>query len=180
MKKNLDSPSVAEQRKYAVLDVQSAKHITLIWLQAAKLEHSVDFGLPEVDDRYHIWRVPLLNKGTKERMGEAVIDARTSLLLQNKSTTVALLEARLLGRCDEETPMQPESRSNGTYQLSSLRNTMALGDCEQVLQELPAESIDVVFTSPPYYNARPEYTDYITYEEYLVTIQVSEKVGATG
>jgi len=32
---------------------------------------------------------------------------------------------------------------------------------------MPACSVDLIFTSPPYFNARPEYTDYITYEEYL-------------
>lgn len=48
---------------------------------------------------------------------------------------------------------------------------VALGDSEEILQDLPAESIDLVFTSPPYFNARPEYTDYITYEEYLLKIR---------
>jgi len=52
-----------------------------------------------------------------------------------------------------------------------MRNTIALGDSEFVLQDLPAESVDLVFTSPPYYNARPEYTDYITYEEYLLKLR---------
>lgn len=153
-----------------VLDVNAAKHIALFWLQSAQLENSVDFGLPEVDDRYHIWRVPLLNKASKERIGEAVIDARTSLILQDKSTTVASLEARLLGR-GEETVEKNASRSNGTYKLSAMRNTIALGDSELVLQDLPAESVDLIFTSPPYYNARPEYTDYITYEEYLLKLR---------
>jgi len=55
--------------------------------------------------------------------------------------------------------------------LSSLRNTIALGDCEHILHDLPAGSVDLVFTSPPYYNARPEYTDYVTYEEYLLKIR---------
>jgi DNA modification methylase len=36
---------------------------------------------------------------------------------------------------------------------------------------MPANSIDLIFTSPPYYNARPEYTDYISYEEYLLDIR---------
>jgi DNA modification methylase len=170
MRKNTDVPSVAEQRKYAVLDVSAAKHIALIWLQKAKLEHLVGFGLPEVDDRYHIWRVPLLNSATRERIGEVVIDARTSLILQDKSTSVAMLENRLLGRSDQN-DVPASSRQNGTYSLSTLRNTIALGDCEQVLQDLPAESVNLIFTSPPYYNARPEYTDYITYEEYLLKLR---------
>jgi len=36
---------------------------------------------------------------------------------------------------------------------------------------MPAGAVDLVFTSPPYYNARPEYTDFITYEEYLLKIR---------
>lgn len=170
MRKNGNIPTVAEQRKYMVLDVNAAKHIALFWLQNAQLENSVEFGLPEVDDRYHIWRVPLLNKASKERIGEVVIDARTSLVLQDKSTSVVSLEGRLLGR-REETAEKSTARSNGSYKLSAMRNTIALGDSEFVLQDLPAESIDLVFTSPPYYNARPEYTDYITYEEYLLKLR---------
>jgi DNA modification methylase len=170
MKKDLDAPTVAEKRNYAVLDVNAAKRIALIWLQSAQLENAIDFGLPEVDDRYHIWRVPLLNMATKGRIGEVVIDAYTSLILQDKSTAVARLEARLLGREEEAVPSSL-SRTNGTYQLSTLRNTIALGDSEEILQELPAESVGLVFTSPPYYNARPEYTDYITYEEYLLKLR---------
>jgi DNA modification methylase len=52
-----------------------------------------------------------------------------------------------------------------------MRNTIALGDSEEILPELPAESVDLVFTSPPYFNARPEYTDYIAYEEYLLKLR---------
>jgi hypothetical protein len=164
--------TVAQQRNYRVLDVRSAKEIASLWLQAAQLENVVIFGLPEVDDRYHIWRVPLLHHASKERIGEVVIDAHTSLILEDKSTAPANLEARLLGR---QQPLEVTSSTatgissrNGTYKLSTMRNTIALGDCEDILQELPAESVDLIFTSPPYYNARPEYTDYITYEEYLL------------
>ncbi len=163
-------PTVSIQWNYSVLDVKSAKQVCLVWLQRAQLQKAVGFGLPEVDDRYHVWRVPLLNQATQERIGEVVIDARTSLILEDKSTALAVLEARLLGR-DKVAPAQRVSRSNGCYVLSSLRNTIALGDCEDILQDLPAGSVDLVFTSPPYYNARPEYTDYITYEEYLLKIR---------
>jgi len=52
-----------------------------------------------------------------------------------------------------------------------MRNTIVLGDSEQMLLELPAGSIDLIFTSPPYYNARPEYTDYLSYEEYLLKLK---------
>lgn len=162
--------TVAEQRNYRVLDVREAKTIAYVWLQAAQLENAIDFGLPEIDDRYHVWRVPLLQKATRERIGEVVIDAHTSLVLTDKSSTSASLEARLLGRTEPETTGATSSRKK-TYKLSNLRNTIASGDSEKILQELPAESVDLVFTSPPYYNARPEYTDYITYEEYLLKLR---------
>ena len=179
--------TVAEQRKYSILDVKEAKQACTVWLQQAELENAVSYGLPEVDDRYHCWRVPLLNKLGRELIGEVVIDARTSLIIEAKSTAPTVLEARLLGRngqSNKPSATNGGSRANETYVLSTLRNTVAQGDCEEVLQELPAGSVDLIFTSPPYYNARPEYTDYLTYEEYLLklrkVIQQAQRVLAEG
>jgi len=163
-------PLVSEQRQYSVLDVRAARQIASVWLERAQLERAVDFGLPEVDDRYHVWRVPLIHKASGERIGEVVIDAYTSLILEDKSTSPAILEARLLGRKEAKAPHKTSSRTK-TYLLSSLRNTIAQGDAEEILQELPAESVDLIFTSPPYYNARPEYTDYLRYEDYLLKMR---------
>jgi DNA modification methylase len=152
--------------------VESAKKVCDVWLEEVRLKNVVTFGLPEVDDRYHVWRVPLLRRGSREKIGEVVIDARTSLILEDKSTVPETLEKRLLGRNGDTTQQKPpRSFCNGRYALSTLRNTIALGDSEEVLLDLPAGSVDLVFTSPPYYNARPEYTDYITYEEYLLKIR---------
>jgi len=165
----LTRTTVAAKRKYNVLDVKSAKKVATFWLQRAKLENAIEFGLPEVDDRYHIWRVPLLGKSSNERIGEVVIDAYTSLIIEDKSTTSDVLESRLLGRNGHK--KTKAKKQNRTYVLSSLRNTIAQGDSEELLQELPAGSVNLIFTSPPYYNARPEYTDYVTYEEYLLKIR---------
>ncbi len=44
------------------------------------------------------------------------------------------------------------------------------GDSEFTLSKLPENSVQLVFTSPPYYNAR-EYSDYHSYQDYL------EKIG---
>jgi DNA modification methylase len=164
-----EKSTVAEKRKYRVLNVQDAKQVALVWLQQSRLENAVTFGLPEIDDRYHIWRVPLLHAQTQRLLGEAVIDARTSLLIESKSTAPDVLESRLLGRVEPATTQK--KTASGSYPVSHLRNTIALGDSEQVLQELPAESVGLIFTSPPYYNARPEYADYITYEEYLLKLR---------
>lgn len=163
-------PTVAEQRNYRVLNVRAAKQVAQVWLERAQLQKAISFGLPEVDDRYHIWRVPLLNKVSQERIGEVVIDAYTSLILEDKSTAPEILEARLLGK-SRKAVQKTTSRREGRYELSSLRNIIAWGDCEEILQDLPAGSVDLVFTSPPYYNARPEYTDHVTYEEYLLKLR---------
>jgi DNA modification methylase len=165
----LTRTTVATKRKYNVLDVKSAKRVADFWLQRAKLENAIEFGLPEVDDRYHIWRVPLVGKSSRDRIGEVVIDAYTSLIVEDKSTNSEVLEARLLGRNGHS--RAKAKKQNGSYLLSSLRNTIAQGDSEELLQELPAGSVNLIFTSPPYYNARPEYTDYVTYEEYLLKIR---------
>ena len=161
---------VSEKRKYLVLNVQAARQIARVWLERAHLENVVGFGLPEVDDRYHIWRVPLVNNISQEKIGEVVIDAYTSLILEDKSTSTEILELRLLGRT-QKTNKTRRSHPKDTYILSSLRNAIAQGDAEEILQELPAESVNLIFTSPPYYNARPEYVDYIGYDEYLLKIR---------
>ncbi len=160
--------SVAEKRRYRVLNVEAARDVARLWLEKHDLSHAVSFGLPEVDDRYHFWRIPLLGQDSGDRVGEVVLDAYTSLLLEDKSTAIETVEARLLRR---DAPRKPKSSTSHEYRPSNLRNTIALGDSERVLQDFPEESVDLIFTSPPYYNARPEYKDYVTYEEYLLKMR---------
>ena len=112
----------------------------------------------------------MIGKNDEGELGEIVIDARTSLIIQDKSTNASTIEARLLGR-DGNGSRTINPESNGEYELSSMRNVIAFGDSEEVLQDLPANSVNLVFTSPPYFNARPEYNDYIDYEEYLLKIR---------
>ena len=47
-----------------------------------------------------------------------------------------------------------------------LKPMLLVGDTEQTLSVLPDNSIQLIFTSPPYYNAR-EYSDYSSYDVYL-------------
>lgn len=160
--------TVAEKRKYNILNVNDARQVTRTWLENIDLHEAISLGLPEIDDRYHVWRVPLVGKDSNERVGEVVIDAYTSFLLKDKSTSPEILETRLLRRGISK--KQPSLKQK-TYKPSNLRNTIASGDAVQILQDFPEESIDLVFTSPPYYNARPEYEDYISYETYLLKMR---------
>jgi DNA modification methylase len=164
--------TVAQRRRYGVLNVAQAKRIATNWLRNMALDRATSFGLPEIDDRHHVWRVPILQRDSAHHIGECVIDARSSLILPERSTEQEVLEARLLGRTGPDSRKQARARTSVSMRVASaLRNTVAAGDAEQVLLDLPAGSVQLAFTSPPYYNARPEYTDYITYDEYLLKLR---------
>jgi DNA modification methylase len=160
--------TVAEQRRYSVLTTRDAKRIASMQLRHWDLEPFITFGLPEIDDRYHVWRVPLLSSTTNERVGELVINARTSKVNAVKSTAQAILRDRLHGNATQA--LESATRRNGKPPSPSNikpRDVILLGDCAQVLGSVPPQSVHLVFTSPPYYNARPDYTDYLAYEHYL-------------
>ena len=48
-----------------------------------------------------------------------------------------------------------------------IANKVILGDCRTVLADFMPDSVQLVFTSPPYFNAKPEYTEYLDYSSYL-------------
>ncbi len=156
--------TIAEKRNYLVETVAQARSIAKQWLITIELEKAVAFGLPEIDDRYHVWRVPLLNH-SKSRIGEVVIDAYTTEILKKKTTAPALLEARLPGKNPAAAGKKKKRRP--ACELSDLRNTIGLGDAAELIKDMPKESVDLIFTSPPYFNARPEYSEYQEYDEYL-------------
>lgn len=155
------------KQKYRVNTAKEAKNICLGYLKEIELDQAIVFGLPEIDDRFNIWRIPLKSKDDTT-VGEIVIDAMTTLIDLSKTTSKELLENRLLGR--KETSRKKKTRSEAP-KISMLRNTIGIGDSEKLLKELPAESVDLVFTSPPYYNAKPEYAEYLSYEEYLLKMK---------
>ena len=163
---NRPSPSgtVYEMRKYAVRNVVQAKSIAGDYLAGVGLGELADsFGLPEVDDRYHVWRVPVVG-ADGDRLGEIVIDAYTSLVQSARSTDAAVMRERQRAGGDNGRKRRVRPR---TIARSELRNTIIQGDAAETLAELPAESVDLVFTSPPYFNARPDYTEYAAYDDYL-------------
>jgi DNA modification methylase len=159
---------VSESRNYSVLTTEDAKTIAAVSLAENGLGDGMSFGLPEIDDRYHVWRVPLVTEAGREKIGEVVIDAKSAAIQPNRTTTAEVLQARL-----ERKNAEPKKRARGRapqIELSPLANTILQGDSEETLRQLPAGSVDLAFTSPPYYNARPDYTDYVGYDEYLERI----------
>lgn len=147
---------------YRVSTVKDAKSIALEHLKGLELDKVTKFGLPEIDDRFDIWRVPILSSDGG-KIGEVVIDAITTFVDETKTTTGDILENRLLGRRDSASKIKDKSVPT----ISMLANTIRMGDSEEELADLPNGCIDLVFTSPPYYNAKPEYAEYVSYEDYL-------------
>ncbi len=110
-------------------------------------------------------------------LGEIVIDAYTGEVIVDKTTRPEIIEARLLKKAEAAAS---SGRSKATYEVSQLRNTIGLGDCVELMAGMPAESVDLVFTSPPYFNARPQYSEYDEYQSYLLfmksVIRAAERV----
>ena len=172
-----EKATVAQQRRYGVLNTKQAKEIASARLAELDLSQVTRFGLPEIDDRYHVWRVPVLD-ASKGHLGEVVIDACTSMVDLERSTAAEQIESRLLKRRERQGKRQTPNTAPQTNRSvpvgnhHNLRSTIALGEATTILEDLPPESIDLVFTSPPYYNARVEYRDYTSYEEYLEAMRL--------
>lgn len=154
---------------YRITTSKEAKAIASTYIEDLDLSNVIKFGLPEIDDRFDIWRVPLVTKAVKSKVGEVVIDAITTIIDSSKTTTKEILENRLLGRANAVAKTRTSARD--CPKISMLANTIALGDSEDLLKDTPNESVDLVFTSPPYYNAKPEYAEYLSYEDYLLKMR---------
>ena len=108
---------------YRINTVDEAKVIATDYLSKLELINVIKFGLPEIDDRFDIWRVPVLNI-QNNKIGELVIDAITTLVDTEKSTKKELLENRLLGRKESSVDKKKEAGPK----ISMMRNTIGLGD----------------------------------------------------
>ena len=158
---------VSAARRYTVLTVADARRIARRHITAWDAGGQLTFGLPEIDDRYDIWRVPLLEAASGERVGEVAIDARSGTVQERRSTTPDVATGRLRRAQVAKT----SALQDLAIARSPLENSVICGDAETALAALPAGSADLVFTSPPYFNARPDYTDYVSYEDYLEKVR---------
>lgn len=159
---------ISENRGYSVINVADAKKIALKHIEGIiGFDHTNStFGLPEIDDRFHIWRVPVKIKRTK--IGEVVIHAKQGTIDLSKSTKAHLLITRVNEALVNNLHV---TKSKKFPEASRLSNMVISGNSIDELRKLPKESVNLVFTSPPYYNAKPEYSEYSTYEEYLEFIR---------
>lgn len=67
-----------------------------------------------------------------------------------------------------------ERKSSKIYKKQIQKPSLLIGDNRKTLQKIQAQEIQLIFTSPPYYNARL-YSDYSSYQNYLNFMQESLK-----
>lgn len=157
--------TVTQKRNYFVQNTKNAIEIADVFLRTELTPENftnILYGLPEVDDRYHIWRVPICDLN-QNRIGEVVIDAFTGTINLSKSSKLTIRNINMSKKIDKV----KSKKIKKDIELSNLKNTLITNDSRVALKKLPSESVNLVFTSPPYYNAKPEYSEYSTYEEYL-------------
>lgn len=159
-------------------NVAGARQIVREWLGGFQLTEFVAMGLPEIDDRKNVWRVPLLVLGNgangQRALGEVVIDAATGSVCAH--TEVEIIRRRLATSASAaadngEEPVPVKRSGHRQPPPPYVPNKVVLGDAAEVLPDLPINSVQLVFTSPPYFNAKPEYTEYLDYQEYLDSLR---------
>ena len=151
-----------------------ARRVAEGWLRErmpASLGDAVSLGLPEWDDRLRLWRVALVSaERPGDAIGEIQIGGDGAI---RRAPLLSLVMERLRGNgcgsihtsANGTANRKPAGRSRIAF--PPVPDKAILGDCRAVLAEFPAESAQLVLTSPPYYNAKPEYAEYLDYHAYL-------------
>ena len=164
---------VAQRRNYTVHTTEEAKQIVIDYLNNTELsEYNIEFGLPEINDRYDIWKVPLLY--AKEAIGDIVVNAYSKEINKKLSSEIQIIKNRIIAiqtKLTNSTTIKTKKRSKKEFIVSSLDNMIIKGRSELALRTLPEQSIDLIFTSPPYYNARKQYSEYESYDDYLLLMR---------
>lgn len=146
-----------------VKTVKEARHIISRWLSDNLPNYGslISTGLPEIDDRYNVWRVSLiLNNGAE--VGEIKINKAGGVVGHTKLT---ILESRI--KKFKDNGIESKSRADTLFRPAPIPNKVILGDAISVLEEFPPDTAQLVITSPPYFNAKPQYSEFIDYQEYL-------------
>jgi len=143
---------------------RKAKEMASEWIEQnlSDFKKNITCGLPEYDDRLQVWRITL-NYGDNNAVAEIRINSDITDIVG--STKINLISKRI-GKIASPDQNQQKSTSN-VFIPSAIPNKIILGDCIQVLEEYPPDTTQLIITSPPYYNAKPEYSEYVDYQEYL-------------
>lgn len=146
-------------------NVKDIREIVHRWIDSHLLEYkdNISLGLPEIDDRYNLWRVSLvLKNGNSFLIGEVKVSMDGEVV---EHTEANLLIKRLKKFIDQKEIKR--EKIPGLFYPAPIPNKVILGDAVNVLDEFPPDTAQLIITSPPYFNAKPQYSEYIDYQEYL-------------
>ena len=134
-----------------------------LWDRLPDLVHdTVSLGLPEWDDRLNLWRVALVHENSRRhQVGEIQVDSLGNIY---REPVPAMVVERLGAIDPRPTTRRPQQRA---ITFPPTPNKVILGDCRAVLPEFSPDSVQLVLTSPPYFNAKPECVEYLDYPSYM-------------
>lgn len=164
--------TVSEKRRYMVCSASTAKEIASVFLAKNKIKiEEILFGLPEINDRNNTWKVPVL--AVDKPVGDIIIDAYSGKVDNKLSSELSIISRRIAKVLNnsESTETKKTARRKKDFKISALKNTVINARAELALTTLPSESVDLIFTSPPYYNARKQYSEYDSYDDYLLLMR---------
>ena len=143
-----------------------ARHLAENWLwdwMPAEAGALLSLGLPEWDDRLTVWRVALVSSADPaSSVGEIQINPDGVI---NRAPSPTMVATRLLQLGKSRNSLSRAGNSRIVF--PPIPNKAILGDCRAILPEFPSDSVQLVFTSPPYFNAKPECAEYVDYLSYL-------------
>lgn len=128
-----------------------------------EISNKVECGLPEYDDRLKVWRVTIKPVHEILSLGEIQINEKMTNIVDfpNKKIVIDRLNKSTSNKKNTKT-----TRKN-IFIPAPIPNKVILGDSIHVLEDFPPDTAQLVVTSPPYYNAKTEYSEYVDYQEYL-------------
>ena len=157
----------------------AVRQLAAEWLQTRMPDATaagLSLGLPEWDDRLELWRVALVSANHPDAgLGEIQIDAAGAIARMPDPALVAE-RRRAIRKANKDGKDGKDGRHHGSRRRYAAKSRIAfppvpnkaiLGDCRTALAEFPPDSAQLVFTSPPYYNAKPECAEYVDYRSYL-------------
>lgn len=143
----------------------AARNIVKNWIanNLSEIADSIECGLPEYDDRLKVWRIILKPIHGIATLGEIQVDREITKIVDftNESLIIERFQKESKNGKDLET-----SRKN-VFVPAPIPNKVILGDSIKVLEDFPPDTAQLIVTSPPYYNAKTEYSEYVDYQEYL-------------
>lgn len=143
----------------------AVRNIVKSWITDNLMEIAdlIECGLPEYDDRLKVWRVTIKPIHKVATLGEIQVDQEITKVVDFTNTSLVIDR---LQKISNNVKSAKTTRKN-VFIPAPIPNKVILGDSIAVLEDFPPDTAQLIVTSPPYYNAKTEYSEYVDYQEYL-------------